>query len=152
MAKSRIRNLTLRDLEAEIDRRRRQAEKLYAERERLLSRLAEVDQELADLIGENTPAAPTVRGGRKKRSKKKGAKKASANGRRRRPGGQPTLPDMLADIMSPDEPSQVGDLAIEVQRRGYKTTSSNLPGLVSQALAKDPRFKKVKRGQFVLAR
>ena len=147
MAKTRLRHVPLADLEAELARRRSDLQKLEAERDRLLARLAGVERQIAAVGGETTAPAATGPEGRKK--KKRTAKKAP-NGRRRRRGDQPSLPDMLAQIMSPTEPRRVVELAEEVRRRGYRTKSSDFAGVVSAALSGNPRFKKVARGQYVL--
>lgn len=148
MAKRKLRNLSLQDLEAEIQRRRRDLDKLERERDRLTSKLSEVEGQILAISGSPRSAAPAADGRRKGR--KKTAKAGSANGRRR-PGGRRPLADVLVDVMSKDEPKRVSELAKEVQAAGYKSKSKTFPTIVNQVLVKNPQFKKVARGQYVLA-
>ena len=59
-----------------------------------------------------------------------------------------TLGDALAhsmDIRAQVSPAEASQLVVA---NGYKTTSKHFNMMVSNTLAKDPRFKRVSRGQY----
>ena len=43
-----------------------------------------------------------------------------------------------------------GDIAVEVQRRGYKSNSANFRGIVNQTLIKEKQFAQASRGMYQL--
>jgi hypothetical protein len=48
------------------------------------------------------------------------------------------------------KPMNVGDIAAEVQRRGYKSNSANFRGIVNQTLIKEKQFSQASRGMYQL--
>jgi len=48
------------------------------------------------------------------------------------------------------KPMNVGDIAAEVQRRGYKSNSANFRAIVNQTLIKEKQFSQASRGMYQL--
>ncbi len=124
--------ITTAELQQELARREKSVSKLESRRDKLRQELTQVENEIAALRGgkrgPGRPAgAPTVR---------------------RRAKNAVSLPDAIAAamevgaIVSPKEASEL------VRSNGYKTTSANFNMMVSNALAKDKRFKRLGRGQY----
>ena len=86
----------------------------------------------------------TAKRGKKKVAKKKTAKKARG-GRQKL-----TLPAALAKVMSKTKPMAIGDIVAAVKKAGYKSSSKGFRGIVSQTLAKEPKYRRRGRGQYVL--
>ena len=127
-----LKNMTTAELRQELERRTRNVGKLQRRRDKLVAEIAEIDAELAAL-GESTGGAV---GG------------DPAAGPRRRARNKVSLPDAIAaamEIGAVVSPKEAADL---VQANGYKTTSANFNMMVSNALAKDKRFKRLGRGQY----
>jgi len=118
-------------LQAEIQRREHSLEALQRKRERLADELAEVESELGQL-----GAAPQPQAG------------AEESGGRERARNQIALGDALAlamEVRAVVTPAEAADL---VKANGYQSTSKNFNMIVSNALAKDPRFRRIARGQY----
>jgi hypothetical protein len=116
-------------LQAELMRRRRSIAPLQKKRDRLMSKVALIDRQLAAL-GE----APTNGVGR--------------GGTRRRAVNKQPLVDALYSVMK-GKTMSVGEAAEAVQKAGYKTYSSTFKVMVNMTLAKfTDRFKRVGRGQY----
>ena len=132
-----LKSLSTSDLQKELERRQKNAHKLEARREKLLAELAEIEKELS-YFGVN-PRGSGAKGGATPTSESTG---------RRRAKNAMTLPDAICSAMevravvSPKEASEL------VRANGFKTTSKNFNMMVSNALAKDERFKRVGRGQY----
>jgi len=132
-----ITNLSTADLRRELDRRERGADKLLAKRDKLAKEIADVEAELAKL------GAKTGRQGKRGRPTR-----STSAGPRRRAKNDVTLPDAIAQAMevraviSPKEAAQL------VKKNGFQTNSKNFNMMISNALAKDARFKRVGRGQY----
>jgi hypothetical protein len=129
-----LKGLSTAELQKELKRRKKGAEKLLARRARLLADIQALDTEIEDLTGgkpgENRrgPALPDT--GRK------------------RARNDMSLPDAIAkamDVRAVVSPKEAAEL---VRRNGFKTTSKNFNMMVSNALAKDKRFKRIGRGQY----
>lgn len=110
-------------------RRQREARTLQNKRERLANQLAEVDAQLAAM----------------------GALSAGANGPRRRPRNDASLADSLVGAMK-SKIMSVTEAAEAVKAAGYQTTSTTFRTIVNQTLLKDPRFEKVERGRYRVAK
>lgn len=130
MAKRTIDTLTMSDLRRELKRRERRigthVRRLTKKRERLMQQLASIDAEIAQYGG----AIP--RGSVRKRAQNK-----------------MNLADALAKVLKSATMS-VTEVSEAVQEAGYKTTSPNFRTIVNQTLIKDPRFKRVGRGQYTV--
>lgn len=129
-----LKKITTAELTAEIARREKNRSKLEARRKTLLAELAEIDAELGE--------APRRRG------RKPGPKAGSGGGGRRRAKNDISLGDALAQAMEVRAVVSPSEAAEYVKKNGYKTTSKNFNMMVSNALAKDPRFKRLSRGQY----
>lgn len=70
-------------------------------------------------------------------------------GDRKRLANRMTLGDTLAKVLAGKELS-VGEAIEAVKKTGYRTTSKNFRVQVNIMLAKDPRFKRVGRGQYTV--
>lgn len=128
MAKDKLSSVDTSLLESELKRRKRDITRLTRKRDRLLSQLREVEQEIRDFGG---VAALTGEPGRK------------------RPRNEQNLADSLATVLD-GKTMSVRKLTDEVQRQGYATTSPNFRTIVNQTLLKDSRFKRVSRGQYTV--
>ena len=122
-------NLSFDELQREMRRRERDMRRLVSKRDRLLAQVREVEDEINSLGGA-------------------GAFGVTAGGQpRRRPRNDSSLSEALLDLLK-NTTLSVTEAAEEVQRAGYQTTSASFRTIVNQTLIKDPRFKKVSRGQY----
>lgn len=135
MAKKGLEHLSLVDLQQEIRRRQRQLERqfkaLAQKRERLIEQVNQIDAELAQCQIEIK------------------ANGGDPPGTRKRPRNESNLADALAEMLS-ERVMTVTEVAAAVQEAGYKTTSPNFRTIVNQTLLKDPRFKRIGRGQYTV--
>jgi len=129
-----LKNVDTHALAAELTRRQRTVRKLTARRERLAKELAELDAEL-QALGQ----AGQGRAGRAP------AERAAP---RRRARNEVSLADALASAMEVRAIVSPSEAATLVRKNGYKSTARNFGMLVSNALSKDQRFKRVARGQY----
>ena len=129
MAKSKLANVPLSELKAEVKRRLAAIDKLLKQREELERLLAEMD----------APAGSA-------KPKGKATKRGKGGARR----GPNSLAGILAKVMAGKSGVKVADATAMAVKAGYKSVSGNLAGIVSQTLAKDKRFKKLKRGVFAV--
>jgi len=113
------------ELEREMSRRRRSLSRLHSKRDRLADQLAAIDSEIASMGGVS----------------------GRMGGGRRRSSNPESLANVLLRVLDGNTMS-VSDAADAAQRAGYQTTSSSFRTIVNQTLIKDPRFKKVSRGQY----
>ena len=126
-----LNSLTTAELKKELARRKKDARQLQDRRTRLLKQLAEIDEKLAFLdTGE-------IAGARKGRTAP-----------RRRARNDIRLPDAIAAAMEVRAVVTPKEAAELVRANGFKTTSKNFNMMVSNALAKDKRFKRIGRGQY----
>jgi len=135
-----LKSLSTAELLKELDRREKGAGKLEAKRAKLLDELRQLDEQLAQL-GVSPGQAPRGAGA--------GAAAARApNGKRTRARNPVNLPDAIAMAMEVGavvSPAEASELVIS---NGFKTTSQRFNMMVSNALAKDSRFKRLSRGQY----
>lgn len=135
-----LKTLSTADLQRELERRQRGASKLEVRRAKLVAEIDQIDVELATL-GVFAGSRPATRGG------KRGPVPGSG-GKRRRARNDISLPEAIVQacevgaIVSPAEAAEL------VLANGFKTTSARFNMMVSNALAKDKRFKRVGRGQY----
>jgi hypothetical protein len=134
-------------LEAELARRRGERTRLEKEHLGLTRRLAEIERVLSGFGGRVRRAAK--RGAAAARQRVGKARRASKTGRRR-PRNTMTLNDALVKILSGKQMGPT-EAAAAVRSAGYKTTSPNFRTIVSQALARDKRIKKLRRGKYTSA-
>jgi septal ring factor EnvC (AmiA/AmiB activator) len=131
MAKTR----TIAHLRKELGAKEKELQRLQATRKKLASQVGKLDREIAALCGK--PAVRKVRTKRVKRAIK------------RTKGGR-SLGDVLAQVLKGKGSVRVGDAAKMALGAGYKTTSKQFGNIVSQILATDDRFRRVRRGLFRL--
>jgi len=139
MAKKTMQKLSTDELQAELERREREAVKLAAKRDKLLAQVAEIDEELASYGYEavNGRAA-----GSRSRSR--------AGGGRKRPKNDMSLVDALKKAMA-GKTMGVTEAAEAAKKVGYRSSSANFRNIVNQTLLKNPDvFKKVDRGQYAV--
>lgn len=120
-----LENLSVSELQAELNRRRRGVSRLERRRAKLMAELADINAEIAGMGG-------SIGG--------------SGGGRR----NNMTLPDALHQVLSGTTMS-VSEAADAVRAAGYQSNAANFRTMVNQALLKDKRFKKVARGQYTAA-
>lgn len=127
-----LKGLSVDEMLSEIKRRTRLVQKLNQKRDALLHKVALIEEEIRNSGGE---------------IKKSGLK---IGGVTRRPRNEMSLPDAMAQVMSKDKSMSVAEIEDAVTKIGYKSTSSTFKTIIFQALAKDKRFKKASRGQYLL--
>ena len=130
-------SLSTTDLQAELARRQKAGRKLEAKRARLVKDLQELDAQLAKLgIAPGTLKDGTGRGpGRPK-------------GKRTRAKNDIALPDAIAAAMDVGAEASPAEMADLVKKNGYKTTAAKFGMMVSNAMSKDERFKRLGRGVY----
>ena len=114
-------------LHAELRRRERVVGKLERKRDKILSKLAAVDKQIAREGG-----APGARRG---------------GGRRGGKRGGPSLVEALRVLLT-GKTMSVTEAAEEVQKAGYQTSSPNFRTMVNQSLLKKDIFKRTGRGMY----
>lgn len=119
-------NLSIVELEAELNRRRKAVARLERRRATVQRRLDALDAEIARLGG---PGRGSHRGGRARNER--------------------SLADMIHDVLQKGA-SRVGDIMIAVQKAGYRSSSPNFRSIVNQVLIKDRRFTAAERGVYQL--
>lgn len=137
MAKRGINKLTTDELQAELQRREKAAQRLAVKRDKLLDQVAEIDAELASW-GYEAVGSPR---------KRSGAARGGASGRKR-PRNDMSLVDTLAKALK-GKTMGVSEAADAAKKLGYKSSSANFRNIVNQTLLKhNDVFKKVGRGQY----
>lgn len=155
--KQSLTGVSLSDLQAEVARRASQVDSLVAERDELTGRVEELDEQIRMLSSIAGGAAPARRGRppKAKRGRPVGSRnRKPAPGRkstgRKRPHNSASLAESMAKMLK-GKTMGVTEIAVNVQKAGYKTNSENFRTIVNQTLIKDDRFKKVSRGQYTAA-
>lgn len=131
-------NLSVDFLRSELARRQRALVGLYRRHAGLLRRVERVADAIRSAGGDVIHAAT----GDTRRARGRGAP-----GRRRRPRNDMNLVQALSKVLK-NRTMSVTEVAEEVQRAGYKTSSANFRTIVNQTLIKSPAFKKVSRGKY----
>jgi hypothetical protein len=131
-----LKSLSTAELLRELARRDKSAAKLEAQRDKLLEELEQINAQLA------------IYGVAALRGSVRSSTPAAAGGKRTRARNAVSLPDaitMAMEIGAVVSPNEASDLLIS---NGFKTTSQRFNMMVSNALAKDKRFKRISRGQY----
>lgn len=115
-------SLRTAELAAELKRRQRGVNVLHRRREHLMNQLENVNAQIAELGGNGIGV--------------------TASGKAR---NAQTLPDALHGVLQGREMSVV-EAVDAVRASGYVSGAANFRTMVNQALLKDRRFKKVRRG------
>jgi len=119
-------NLSIADLEAELNRRRKVVARLERRRATVQRKLDSLDAEISRLGGLGRLGR---RGGRAR--------------------NEHSLADMIHDVLQKG-PTRVGDIMMAVQKAGYRSSSPNFRSIVNQVLIKDRRFTAAERGIYQL--
>ncbi|MBY0310992.1 MAG: hypothetical protein K2W85_02880 [Phycisphaerales bacterium] len=119
--------ISVSDLRRELGRRQKRVGSLIKKRDRLMGKVRELDQAIAELGG-------IARGG-------------SFVGVRKRPKNDSNLVDALAKVLT-GKTMSVTEVSEAVQKAGYMTTSPSFRTIVNQTLINSGKFKRVSRGQY----
>lgn len=125
-------NLSITELEAILESRRKELHNLHKEHARLEKLLEDVDHKIRELEGAvTTSAVGQANGGRAQNAK--------------------SLIEMMEQVLlAAGGPMKVADVAQKVIAAGYKTNSANFRGIVNQALIRDKQFICTARGWYNL--
>ncbi len=118
--------LSVGDLQRELRRRERGVGTLVRKRERLLTKIAGLEEKIREHGG-------SARGG-------------GIVGRKR-PKNEMNLVDALAKVLE-SKTMSVTEVSEAVQRAGYQTTSPSFRTIVNQTLINSGKFKRVERGRY----
>jgi len=116
------------DLQRELQRRESVLKRLHGRRRKLMDNLSTVEQQIAGMGG-------SARGA------------SGGGGGRTRARNETNLVGALSKVLTGATMS-VTDIAQEVQRRGYVTTSPNFRTIVNQTLINSGQFKRTGRGMY----
>ena len=146
-----LKTMTIAELKSEIAARESKLAKLQARRKEIAKQLAGVEREIVAISGKATAPA---RKPRKKASRKITATKITATKiaakKGKRAKSQPSLADVLANVLAGKGEIKVAEAAKLAVGAGYKSGSAQFGNIVSQTLSGDKRFKKISRGVYVL--
>lgn len=128
-----VKNMSVADLQREIDRRRKQAGRLMRQRAALLRRLSALDAKIAAAGGGGRGTGPRATGG--------------TDGRSRRFKNSMSLVEALTKALT-GKTMGVTEAAEAVKKAGYRTASPSFRTIVNQALLASGKFKRVERGLY----
>jgi copper chaperone CopZ len=142
-----LKSVSTAELRRELARREKGARKLSVRRAALARKLAALDAELSDLghVAGKRRGRPPGRGKGKARGKA-GGKRGGAG--RKRARNAVSLPEVIAKVVKVGSTVAPAEIVGKVRKAGYKSTAAHFGMMVSNALSKDPRFKRVSRGQY----
>jgi len=132
-----------------LARRERGARQLINRRDKLQRRLDTILGELQDLGHD----AATAMRGRGRRGRPPGRGRGRPAGRSpgragKRARNKVSLPEAIAASVKTGATVTPAEAAQKVKAKGFKTTSANFGMMVSNALSKDKRFKRLERGKY----
>lgn len=133
MPQPKLASVSLEELKREILHRQKALPRLIAQRD-------ELDRQIAELQGLGSAKAVAARKGPSR-------KRATMAMSRR---GKTSLVGMLTEILKSKAKVSISEAMQALTRSGYKSKSKNFRTIVSVALAKDERFKRVGRGLYAL--
>lgn len=130
----RMTDLSIQELQAEIEKRQQQLPRLQRQRKQLAKRMADLDKQIAALSG---------------RPRRKSSRSKAGTAQRRRTGK--ALPECIRDVLARSrKPMRVKDVEAAVRKAGYRTQSKDFYGAVATALREGKDFQKVNRGVYKL--
>jgi hypothetical protein len=135
MARVKLAKVSVEELKKEIRRRQGKLATLIAARDALNCRIAELEA----LCG----AKPTAVA-RKKAGRRKAARRAV------KPARAGSLSSTLAEALKAKGKWTVAEAAEAALAAGYRSKSKDFANIVSMALSKDKRFRRVRRGIYAL--
>jgi hypothetical protein len=131
-----LKSVSTSELRRELARREKGATRLQQLRNQLASKLAAIEAELSGLglmggLGRAARGQPAgaPRGGRRARNEE-------------------SLPEVIAKVVRVGSTVSPAEVSTKVRQAGYKSTATHFGMMVSNALSKDSRFKRVSRGQY----
>lgn len=124
--RSNLSHLSVRDLEAELSRRKRRVGALVRKHRRLLDQASRVAEQIHELGGAVNGAARTGRS---------------------RPKNEASLVDMLTKALK-GKTMGAAEAADAVQKAGYRSNAKSFRTVVSIALINSGKFKRVERGRY----
>jgi hypothetical protein len=142
--------MSIRQLQAELERRHDQLDKLRSRREAMAGELKAIDAEIAQL-GDAAPRRgrrPTAL--RKRRRRRGGPQRRAVTRkvRRRRAMNPESLAAALQRVLK-GKTMSIPDAGAAVRAAGYKTKSANFRAVINQTIAKNAHlFKRVERGLY----
>lgn len=140
---ARLSKVSIADLQKELAKKQGHVERLTADREKLLAKLAKVDRELALVLGGQSVAATPAP-----------ARKARVARTRQTPprrGRRPKLTDAMRKVLADAKgPLDAAGIAAALKRGKFKTKSKNLSNLVREALSRIPEVTRASRGKYVI--
>jgi hypothetical protein len=137
-----LRSVSTSELRRELERREKGSRRLLTRRIALARTLASLDAELAGLGLLRTATAL----GRSLAPAR--AAKAPASAKRRRARNETSLPEVIAKVVRLGATVTPAEVSARVKASGYRSSAAHFGMMVSNALAKDARFKRVARGQY----
>ena len=148
------RTRTIRQLQRELNAKKRSLVALRRRRAKAAARLAAIEKEIAVLTG----AGPGPKVGRKKKvarkrgrpARKKRAKKVAR--KRRRATGKPLVAYMRQVLGKAPRGMRAGAIAAAVAKAGYKSFSKDFNAVVAKTLLAPKLFQRVSRGVYKLAK
>ena len=136
-----LKSVSTAELRRELARREKGANRLAKRRDALARKLESLEAELADLGS----------AGGKRRGRPPGraatGRKGGRGGRKRARNSVP-LPEVIAKVVKVGSTVAPAEVSAKVRKAGYKSTAAHFGMMVSNALSKDERFKRVSRGQY----
>ena len=151
-----LNDLSIEDLQKELEQRQGAMSGLYARRSELEQELAELNNKIAEGGGEVKRKRGRPKGSKNKpktddaasgsAAPKAAAKKSPAAGRKRPKNDKP-LPAVLADVLGDaGGPMALDDIHAAVEKTGYKTSSKNFKNVIYQNLYNKDEFTKTGDG------
>ena len=148
------RTKTIRQLQRELNAKKRSLVALRRRRTKAAARLAAIEKEIAVLTG----AGPGPKVGRKKKvarkrgrpARKKKARKVAR--KRRRATGKPLVAYMRQVLAKAPRGMRARDIAAAVTKAGYKSFSKDFNAVVAKTLLAPKLFQRVSRGVYKLAK
>lgn len=158
-----LRGVPTSELQAELERRAQDLDRLEARRDELMQEVDSVEAEISTISaalggrGGARRQAGRARGGARRgpgRPRKNAAAPAGRGRRagagRKRPRNEESLEVALAKVLK-GKTMGVTEAAEAVQKAGYKTSSPNFRTIVNQALLRSDLIKKTGRGAYTAA-
>jgi hypothetical protein len=142
-----LKSVTTAELRRELARREKGATRLQARRDKLAKKLASLEAELSSLGLSSGGGRPGRKPGRRAGAARKAGPRRGA-GRRKRARNSVSLPETICKVVKVGATVSPAEVAASVRKTGYKSTAAHFGMMVSNALSKDARFKRLSRGQY----
>lgn len=145
-----LKSVSTAELRRELDRREKGASRLQARRDKLAKKLAALEDELSSLGLASAGSRRGRKPGRRAGAARKGRRAAKGRraGGRKRAHNAVSLPETIGKLVKVGATVSPAEVAASVRKTGYKSTAAHFGMMVSNALSKDSRFKRLSRGQY----